>query len=562
MTEAPPTESRHSGWVAVCLTAILGMAAAVAVGYWGFRGLQERDTEAMESPLMLSVARQLTDSPRELYGPYGGSNPLVLIHAPLYYRAAALAAWPMARAGLRPVVAARVAGRLISALGLAAALAAAYRLGRLGGLPRRAGWWSALLLAASPLLGGQPFAVRPDMLGVALQSWGLVLALESVMEGRRRLGWASVLFGLAICVKQHLLVGWAVGSWLAARGWMRGQLGFRSLAWLVVPGLSVAILNYGAESVATGGRVWEAAFVVAAHVGRVHPGDWHRAAIVLMGVASRSAGLVTAIVAALILPGGMPNSLRRVSIGAATVATGAVLATVGTDLWAGGGWTSSWTYLSVGLTAAAVLPTALWARFSSPERAIDAVLWAGLAAEVALMIVLSRVSTGAWHNYAIPATVFASAVASRGLARATMFKLSSPAALPALFASLVVLVSCVSGVQQAREEDRVIQGLARALEDYLRRPRSAYFFAGRPGLNRTGGRLDLVYDDWLYPVFESLGLAENPSRWLHPALASGTVRVIVNNSARPVLEGTTLDLRRMGYHADAKMEPYFYVWIR
>ncbi len=39
---------------------------------------------------MLSVARQLVFGPSELYGPFGGSNPLVLIHAPLYYRAAAL----------------------------------------------------------------------------------------------------------------------------------------------------------------------------------------------------------------------------------------------------------------------------------------------------------------------------------------------------------------------------------------------------------------------------------------------------------------------------------------
>ena len=29
------------------------------------------------------------------------------------------------------------------------------------------------------------------------------------------------------------------------------------------------------------------------------------------------------------------------------------------------------------------------------------------------------------------------------------------------------------------------------------------FFADRPGLNRVHGRADLVYDPWLYPVFES-----------------------------------------------------------
>ena len=138
------------------------------------------DVDKYESPLMLSVGRQLVAGPWGLYGPFGGSNPLVLIHAPLYYRAAGLLAWPLARAGLHPVDAARVAGRALSALGLVATMGAAYRLGRLGGLPPRAGRWSALLVAASPVLAGQPFAVRPDMAGVALQSWGAVLALESM----------------------------------------------------------------------------------------------------------------------------------------------------------------------------------------------------------------------------------------------------------------------------------------------------------------------------------------------------------------------------------------------
>ena len=37
----------------------------------------------MESPLILSVARQLVNGPSELYGPFGGGNPLVLIRAAL-----------------------------------------------------------------------------------------------------------------------------------------------------------------------------------------------------------------------------------------------------------------------------------------------------------------------------------------------------------------------------------------------------------------------------------------------------------------------------------------------
>ena len=135
MSETPSTKPDGRGWASAWVTAMVAVSAAATLGYWSFRGLDRRDTEAMESPLILSVARQLTVSPRELYGPYGESNPLVLIHAPLYYRAAGLLAWPLARAGLHPVDAARIAGRLISALSLAATMGAAYRLGRLGGLP-------------------------------------------------------------------------------------------------------------------------------------------------------------------------------------------------------------------------------------------------------------------------------------------------------------------------------------------------------------------------------------------------------------------------------------------
>ncbi len=64
------------------------MLAASAIVFLGFRlllGLGGEDTDLYESPLMLSVARQLVTGPGELYGPFGGNNPLVLIHAPLYY---------------------------------------------------------------------------------------------------------------------------------------------------------------------------------------------------------------------------------------------------------------------------------------------------------------------------------------------------------------------------------------------------------------------------------------------------------------------------------------------
>ena len=69
---------------------------------WIAMALHQEDIEALESPLLLSVARQLESGPRGLYGPYGGRYPLVLIHAPLYYRLAALVGWPLYRRGSIP----------------------------------------------------------------------------------------------------------------------------------------------------------------------------------------------------------------------------------------------------------------------------------------------------------------------------------------------------------------------------------------------------------------------------------------------------------------------------
>ena len=94
---------RRGGWLSAWITAVLAASALVFLGFRFSLGLGDEDTDLYESPLMLSVARQLVAGPGDLYGPFGGNNPLVLIHAPLYYRLAALAAWPMAHAGLHPV---------------------------------------------------------------------------------------------------------------------------------------------------------------------------------------------------------------------------------------------------------------------------------------------------------------------------------------------------------------------------------------------------------------------------------------------------------------------------
>ncbi len=200
MASRPPATARRAHfWASGWITGVLAIGAGV-LGFWVSIALRQEDTEALESPLVLAVARQLEEGPWRLYGPYDARNRLVLIHAPLYYHLAALAAWPLARAGLDPILASLVAGRSLSVLGLLATLAAAYGLARLDGAPRRVGWWAILLFAATPIHGGVVFEVRPDMLGVALQTLGVLLVLSALRIERHRhatILTAFAAFGLA-----------------------------------------------------------------------------------------------------------------------------------------------------------------------------------------------------------------------------------------------------------------------------------------------------------------------------------------------------------------------------
>ena len=405
----PLIARRASAWI----TVVLVLAAIVYVGFRLSLGLGSEDVDRYESPLMLSAARQLVAGPWELHGPFGGSNPLVLIHAPLYYRAAGLLAWPMARAGLHPVEAARIAGRLISALGLAATLLAAYRLGRLGGRSRRAGWWAMLLLAASPVLAGQPFAVRPDMAGVALETWGAVLVLESLAGPERRPGWGSVLFGLAACVKQHLVGTWAVSASLMSVEWWRSNRRFDSVVLVLLPGVAVTAVVYGAEWFVTGGRIWQAAFVAAANVGRVHPGDWLHVGTVVAAMAGKSAGLAALAAASAVAM--RRTSGRTFSVTALLlVATITVLSAVQIVM------PVPWVAGTLAMAALVALAIALAGclvpiRIREGGGPIDAALGTYCVIELILLVVLCRSSSGAWINYGIPAMVFATVLVARAL---------------------------------------------------------------------------------------------------------------------------------------------------
>ncbi len=183
-----------------------------------------------------------------------------------------------------------------------------------------------------------------------------------------------------------------------------------------------------------------------------------------------------------------------------------------------------------------------------------------LVIELVILVVLCRSSSGAWINYGIQAIVFAAVLTARSLARAVDGSRGWRRAIP-IVAAVAVLASALMDAKV--EVSRRI-----AERDDLRRifattglPPSAFFFADRPGLNRMSGRLEIVYDDWLYPALESRKLAEPRGRWLRPMLASGTlVRAVVLESDNTRVDGILEPLSALGFRPAGRFGP-FRVWI-
>jgi hypothetical protein len=319
----------------------------------------------------------------------------------------------------------------------------------------------------------------------------------------------------------------------------------------------VAGLVYGAEWLVTGGRVWEAAFVAAANVGRVHPGDWLHVGTVLAAMLGNSAGLAALAVAG----AGMMGPRRRgwVDVFASLLAVAITLLAVG-QLAIPAPWITGLLPL-VALAALMIALPACVTRIppSEGDGWVDGVIGLYCGAELILLVVLCRSSSGAWINYGIPAVVFASVLIARALARAAD-------AMPPLQRAILV-VAAVAVLASVLMDAKVEVNRRRAEHADLARifastglPPAAVFFADRPGLNRMSGRLEWVYDDWLYPAFESLKLAEPRARWLRSLLeARDAVRAVVLESDSDRIDGIPESLPSLGFQFAGRVGS-FRVW--
>ena len=318
------------------------------------------------------------------------------------------------------------------------------------------------------------------------------------------------------------------------------------------------------EELFTAGMMSQAVLRAASTASRVHFGGWRRGEMVVTLLAAKSSGLIAVLLATALAGVGRAGSACAACLIAGTSLLGLIagwtvinafeFAMIRWDMVLG-----EWLLIAtVFLAIPACLSVQPRTVFADPR---DRAIGLYLAGEVVLVAIMGWMSTGAWLNYGLAAVVLASVLAGRALARALDQTHMLRQAFPFALAALVVLIGvCGSALTTTNLRSAERLQLAQIF-DRVARPSTEYFFVDRPGQNRLSGRPDLVYDEWLYPVFESLHLVEPRYLWLERALTSPTVSVIVNTSASTKIDGLRTSLPRLGYVYDTHIGSFF-VWKR
>jgi hypothetical protein len=496
---AGTTQTATGRALAWMITVALALAACVYQGFHVWVATQSEDTNHLETPLALAVARQVHDGTATLYGPYSGEQPLVLVHAPLYYRLAGLGGWALTRLGVDPMTAALASGRGLSLIAFAGLLWAVARIARLDGASLWAGAWAVLLVTGSPITGSLPVTVRADLSAVALQTFGVALALRPLLGGRA--GWVALsasyaCFALAFCTKQHAVAAAVVTSLALLAGALRGRVRWGPL--LAAHGIAALLVAayFAIEQRWTAGRMVEAVFILPGRFRSIAGASWSYAAQVGVVAARRSAGLLALALAALLVG-------RRRALG----------------------------------------------------NRLDALLWLYLLAELGLAALLCRNSEGAWVNYALPAVVFGSIWVGRALARIVEAPGLGGAMVIGLAALVPLAIDAYLVVQASGNRARAAVEVAAVLDDpeVAADGRDRRYFVGDPSRNRLFGNVALAHDEWLYARFEAVGAAEPRSKWLRRALVRGPVRWVIvpieeNKRAADQVEGLDEPLEALGYN--------------
>lgn len=522
---------------------LLAFAAIVHLGYQIVVGLDRTDVGPFETVLARAVAGHFDQGvgPSGFYGPFGGENPSVLIHAPLYYRMVAVLAWPLVQLGAEPLATVLYSGRLLAFLGTLLLMACGAWLVRVDGGSRRAGWIAIGLIAASPILSNLATMLRPDTLGVAFQTLGAWLVLQTLWDRQRampRLLLAYVAFALAFGIKQQNLTSAAVCSMLLALAWWRGRLKLGPIVLGHVAAVVVVAADLVIENLLTGGRMYHSVFVYPGGPFRdLNYAGWVHVRSVFNITARRWVGLIALTVACL-------WATREV-----------VLASIRAWFRPERPESKPEARKSPSTAQLPWLRTIQERSFQALDN-LDAVLLLFLLVEVVALVPLCLFNAGAAANYALQATIFACVLVARRIDPLLDWAVERPwRLLPMALAMVALLMADVRWVLQTasiRAKDRQLIGAMMADADVSSCPPEARYFVIWQHMNRLFGRPDMIHDDWLYGAFERIGAAEPRESWLLEALTEGPIRQVVVPYDGSTVPGVEDPLPELGYREIAR----------
>ena len=479
-------------------------AALLFVDHAGI-ALSPEDAEPAETPLALSIARQVVRGPGEMYGPFSGENPLVLIHAPLYYRIAGAVAWSLTKiTKIEPIEAALVAGRSLSFLSFLALLAAIARLSTLDGVPTRAAFWTVFFAASTPLIVDFAIPCRADLFAIAAQTWGATLLLHAWRSGSNR-GWIGgfLAFAVAFCAKQHDIASMIGLGFMIGVAVVHGRLKWKPIAIGLVSAATFAVAYLLGEEFVSSSQMINAVFRLPGRFSQLNPAGWTYVLIVFGETLARASGVLAAIAIA-----------------------------------------------------------ALVRKKAAGDRRLDRALWFLTGLELAFMVVLCRNNDGgAWINYGLQPVVYLCAIAGRLFARIELVRVSLVRNVAFCATGCVFLLNffLVTDAERiVRVRDRTALHLI--LNDRIQIPSRAFrerYFVGRQGLNRLYGNRDLIHDEWLYTSFERVFAAEPRDLWLTRALRRGPIlQVITLREPSQVVPGVEAPLQALGFRPITSLGPY------
>ena len=200
---------------------------------------------------------------------------------------------------------------------------------------------------------------------------------------------------------------------------------------------------------------------------------------------------------------------------------------------------------------AAIIPACVVSEKSRWGGRLDGHLSVYFAVEMVFTLILWKLSTGGWYNYAIQAVVLGCVLTGRALARACDGKPSWRPLRPAALAALAVpLFAWTDANQVVARRSAEKSATTRLLAKSRGRP-ARYSSPASPGITAFTGESTWSTIPGFTPFSNRSVCAEPRSIWLEPALATGPVHCVVMTSGRTEIDGLNRSLAELGYSRSA-----------